>query len=135
MGARCACARVWAGRSKTAAVLSVRQGRPMSGNTAYADTPPRARANQEASVESILLKRPGMALGILTSGAFDASVAERLCAIRDRLAIETISAAVNIAAPDPNTYSKVRSVACQHRPPRSCVFGLICSGSCESGFS
>ncbi len=65
---------------------------------------------QEASLESILAKRPGMALGILTSGAFDASVAERLLAIRDRLTIETISAAVNIAAPDPNTYSKVRSV-------------------------
>eukprot|EP00750_Incisomonas_marina_P009417 INCI15995.1.p1 GENE.INCI15995.1~~INCI15995.1.p1 ORF type:complete len:209 (-),score=34.81 INCI15995.1:153-779(-) len=48
-----------------------------------------------------------MALGILTSGVFDVSIAERLCAMRQRLKIETISATVNLAAPDPMTYAKV----------------------------
>ena len=51
----------------------------------------------------MLEKRRGMALGILTSGVFDVSIAERLCAMRQRLKIETISATVNLAAPDPMT--------------------------------
>ena len=66
-----------------------------------------APRNQEESLELILRKRRGMAVGIMTSGAFDVAVAERLCAMRDRLSIETISATVNIAAPDPNAYAKV----------------------------